>query len=318
MPRRLPALALAGGVIAALVVLPTVPASAFQPVVPLPGYRSTDQVAVDSPLHRVFVLGDDDARPGGRLLATIDARTDTLVTDPVAVAGGDFVAVDPVSHRVVLTDTDAGTLTILDGRTGATIAVSASLGLHIGQVEVDPYASRLYVLNDRHQLLTLDENGAAVGTGIPVPRSGFRLAVDFTRQKVYVPTDDRRVAVVDLEAGRVVSDIALGEVPGDVVVDPLDGKLLVSVPSAVITVDTGTDTVVGRRPMPTDAGRRLGVDIVAHTFLVRESDTAVVTITRGTANRLAVDAFGAMAVDYLLHKVYAAFADRPWVSVVHL
>ena len=59
MPRRLPALALAGGVIAALVVLPAVPASAFQPVVSLPGYRSTDQVAVDSPLHRVFVLGGD-------------------------------------------------------------------------------------------------------------------------------------------------------------------------------------------------------------------------------------------------------------------
>lgn len=322
MPRHLtlpllPTL-LVAGVVAAFVAVPAAPASAFQPVVELPGYSSTDQVAVDSPLHRVFVLGDDAARPGGRLLATIDSRTDTIVGSPVPVAGGDFVAVDPVSHRVVLTDIDAGTVTILDAATGATIATSARLGRRIGQVVVDPYAARLFVMDDQQHLLTLDEAGAAVAPTVTIPRSGTRLAVDFTRQKVYVPTDDRSVAVVDAQSDRLVGSIAIPDAVGAIVVDPLDGRAMVSTPTSVITLDTRTDVLISTLAMPNDVNRALGVDFIAHTFVVTESDSTVVTVTRGVQNRLAVDRFGAMAVDYLLHKVYSAYQHRPWASVVWL
>ncbi|MFB2555521.1 YncE family protein [Herbiconiux liangxiaofengii] len=307
----------AGAILICALAAPAPTASAFQPIVELPGFSSTDQVAVDSPLHRVFVLGDDAARRDGRLFAMIDSRTDEPIGSPVPIEGGDFIAADPVSHRVFVTDMESARISVLDGRTGALIVRSAPLGRLIGQVVVDPYAARLFVMDDQRHLITLDESGGVIRS-VTVPNAGTSVAVDFTGQKAYVPTDGRGVAVVDTEGGAVIGSVAVSGATGSIAADSLNRSVMVATAGSVVTIDTRTDIVAATTPMGYDTNRPIGVDIVGHTYLARDSDTIVFAVTGTTVRRLAVDSLGSMGVDYLLHKVYASYTNRPWVSMLAL
>ncbi|GAA2232926.1 hypothetical protein N1031_08775 [Herbiconiux moechotypicola] len=312
----MPALILAVATAGLLLVGGGTAAHASIPMVMLPGVASTDQVAVDSPLHRVFVLGDSSARPSSRVLSIIDSRTDTAVGGSLSAPGADFLATDPVGHRVYLVDGDAGTLQIVDARTGATISGPTRVGESLGAIAVDPFAERVFVTDTRHRLHVLGRDGLPVRAPVSIPDSGTNLTVDYMRSKVYVPLDRGGVSVYDESLDRVTTTIATAAPVTDLVADPLAHSVAIATPGGLSTIDTTIDTIVFAAPLPATPSRSIGVDIVSHVYYVTGDDDTVFAFQGSELTRLSWDDAGSMGVDYLLHKIYAAQLGKPWVTVV--
>lgn len=292
-------------------------AQAAAPWVTLPGTSSTNQVAVDSPLHRVFVLADSATHPTTRVLSIIDSTTDTVIGTPIPLLGGDFIADDYQTHKVFITDSKAGKVTIVDGRSGAITGTSAKLSDDLANLVVDPFNQRVFIMDAHHDLFTLDESGAPVRKMLTIPGTGTNLALDFWLDKLYVPNDlyGTGIAVIDSENSTFVTTLPVSALTGDIVADPFNHTIAVGTQTSLTTIDTRTDSVALTLPLPSAASRATSVGFISHTFFVTVGDQ-LWTLHGTTMNRLAADNIGQMAVDYLSHKVYAAYFNRPWVSVI--
>jgi len=266
--------------------------------------RSTEVLVVDAATGKL--LGTIEGTPGvhGIALApdfgmgyTGNGKGDTVTVfdlktlKPAArikVTGEspDEIVYEPVTKRVFAFNGHSANVTVIDA---ATDAVAATLALP-GKPEfaVADGKGAIYVnLEDKNALARLDaRKPAVVGTWPLAPcESPSGLAFDAADRRLFAACDDKLMAVVDADTGKLVTTLPIGEGPDGAAYDPAT-KLLFSPNGGdgtltVIHVD-GADhfTVVGSFATHKFA-RTLALDTDTHALYLPAADVEIVPAPAG-------------------------------------
>ncbi len=195
-----------------------------------------DALALDSTTSKLYIGHWESANT----VSICDTNSlDSASGEDAKVKVGKHVgalAVDPGSHAVYLTNTETGTVTILDTTTNnvaATINLEApSLG-----VAVDEAARRLYVSSieggtDQSDVVVIDTESREIIERIWLfakNTGAGSVAVDPVAHVLYVSdSGSGRVWVIDTLTNEVIDQIAVGKDPRGLTVDPETGTVYVA------------------------------------------------------------------------------------------
>ncbi|PXY32128.1 serine/threonine-protein kinase [Prauserella muralis] len=172
--------------------------------------------------------GDGDTPPADPTASRRPAAVTAAATIPVGQRP-EGVAVSPDGARVYVTNSEAGTVSVLaagDGRVVATVDV----GAEPGGVAVSPDGAVVYVADYGSDTVSvIDAGRAEVTTTIPVGPSPDRVAFAADGDRAYVTNDAAgTVTILDTVAHRVAGTVAAGPKPFDVLVSPDGGELYVA------------------------------------------------------------------------------------------
>src|SRR5262249_19615893 len=138
-------------------------------------------VVVDPNARVAYVAIGDNAS-----VAVIDTMTHAVTaTVPNAGKGPTRLAIDPIAHRLFVTNADP-TVTVID-TTNRTVVGSVALGGRPGGVAIDPASHTVYVTSgDDASLSLVDTTSLSVTGKVPVGQRPAGVAVDPPTNTAYV------------------------------------------------------------------------------------------------------------------------------------
>lgn len=238
------------------------------------------------------------------------------------------VAVDTATHSVYVTNSDDGTVSVVDADTHA-VTDTVAVGGSPGRVAVAPH--HLYVTNsDDGTVSVIDAVTHAVTATVRVGTRPTGVAVDPTTRTVYVANmNDGTVSVLDAATHAVAATVN-GRRPFGVAVDPATRSVYVTNLDAgyvtnlnagtVLVLDTGTNAVtatvgVGKAP------GAVAVDSAARAVYVTNFEDGTVSVidaaTRAVTATVSVGkAPESIAVDSGTRTVYVTHSEDDTVSVL--
>src|SRR5579883_266249 len=192
---------------------------------------------------------------GSNEVVLFDLKTNSIKTKVQAGTNPDGIVYDPASQRVFAFNGRSQNATAIDARTG----------------KVDDN------IEDKNEIVQIDSKNLTVKAhwSIAPCESPSGLAIDKENRRLFAVCDEKKMAVVDADSGKVVATPAIGEGPDAAAYDP--GKKL-----AFSSNGEGTLTVIRQKDKD--------------TYEVVEN----VTTNRGART---------MALDTLTHKIYLSAAE---------
>ncbi len=186
--------------------------------IPAPVGQDLIDLAVDAGSNRIYATNRHSD------LTVIDGASNTvLLTVPLGSDSVRFVAIHPGNHRLYITNTDANTVTVLDGAPGspteysvlATIPVETS---PIG-VAVNPVTGRIYVANhDRNTVSVIDGATNAVVATVPVSSGPASIGLVPGLSRIYVGHETGHAVTViedtDGSAGKCLNQAPTADAGG--------------------------------------------------------------------------------------------------------
>ena len=266
--------------------------------------RSTQVLVVDAATGRLLGTIEDTQGVHGIALApefgkgyTSNGKEDTVTVfdlktlKPVSKIkvtgeGPDEIIYEPVTKRVFAFNGHSSSATLIDA---VTDTVAATLALP-GKPEfaVADGKGGIYVnMEDKGELAHLDARKPAVtDTWALAPcESPSGLAFDAADRRLFAACDNRLMAVVDADTGKLVTTLPIGEGPDGADYDP--GTKLVFSPNGrdgtltVIHVDDASHfTVIGTYATHKSA-RTLALDPVSHTVYLPSADVQMIPAPAG-------------------------------------
>ena len=184
-------------------------------------------------LNRVFATAT-----GTNELVAIDMTTNRIAGRAPTGEFPDGLAYDQVDGLVLVSNKNAGTESVIDGRTLRSVA-TIKFGDEVGNVEYDQVSKLAWVAaRTPDQLVAFDPMTHRVVHRIRLPgcegAHGVYLSPD---GRAFVACErNARLAVVDLTRRRLVELVDVGADPDVLAVDPTDARLYVAAESGVVTV----------------------------------------------------------------------------------
>jgi YVTN family beta-propeller protein len=234
------------------------------------------------------------------------ASTTFTVTATIPVgAAPRGVAVDPGTHTAYVTNTDSGTVSVIDEATNAVTATIPVEGVGWG-VAVDPGTHTAYVANAATDTVwVIDEATNTVTATIPVGSNPWGVAVDPGTRTVYVTNFySGTVSVIDEATNTVTATIPVGTA-GEAVnlegvaVDPGTHTAYVANNGGygeVWVIDEATNTVTATIPVGEPTG--VAVDPGTHTaYVVNYGRVSVINEATNTVTASIPGGWGLVAVD---------------------
>ncbi len=158
------------------------------------------------------------------------------------------VGVNPITHKVYVTNASGGSVSVIDGTTDTvvkTIAVDAQPFYWVG---VMPGKNRVFVANNTSGTLSVIDGATdtVVGTVSGLSGAPEGVGVHEGRDRAYVTRSGDTLSVVDATARTVLQDVATGAFNRSVVVNPLLDRVYVSKspPDVLSVFDLATLTKV--------------------------------------------------------------------------
>ena len=243
------------------------------------------------------VVGAVTLSVGVPIAAAADSVVSTIPVASTTASATPTVVVSPDGSRLYVSDTNTGTVSVVDTATLTvlgTIPVAGPIGLAIS-----PDGSRLYVVstNPANVLVVVDTATRAAVASVPVGSSPAGIAISPDGSRVYVSnssgTGSTAVSVVDTATNTLVTSIVDAPGPRSMIVSPDGSRLYVShtAPSShdISIVSTATNAVTGTVAIGAFADAATGFAISpdgstlyaasANVGLVRVIDTATGTVT---------------------------------------
>ncbi|MEU0244605.1 YncE family protein [Streptomyces sp. NPDC006235] len=181
------------------------------------------RVAVDHLMGRAYVTD----RSGDRVsIIRISGDLPPVALDFIEVPGPLGVAVDPVSHRVYVTQPDFNSVSVVDPATKAVIS-TIPVRQQPTNIVIDAQRRRSYVANSGFNavsVIDIDTGGVA---DIDVGAGPNGLAVD-SRGDVYVTHPDGLVRLIDAGSSTVIARIPVGSQPAGLAFEPHSDRLYVA------------------------------------------------------------------------------------------
>ncbi len=196
-------------------------------------------VLVDERTHRAFV----ESRPGGYGAGTrgsigvIDTTSGALLRRVTVGLSPDGMALSTGENRVYVLNSQDGTVSVLDARSGAlvfTIALTAGgFPTGPGTLVIDERTHHAFV--DHGWIHVFDTRTGAIVALHKVSTVQGPLGIDTRTDRVFAATyRDGRVRVLDGASGRILRTIDVGIAPQDMTVDEREGRVYIVTPGAVL------------------------------------------------------------------------------------
>jgi len=190
-----------------------------------PGTPPPDKlrVAVDHLMSRAYV-----ANRGLGNVSIIGISSDPPVLSPVVtkVEGPLGVAVDPVSHRVFVTQPDHNKVSLIDATTQGVIG-SIPVGQHPTGIAIDPQKRRVYVANSGFKTVSVIDMATGSVAEIGVDASPRGVAVD-SHGAVYVTHSNGLLRVIDPGSVGATARIPVGSQPQGLAFEPHSNRIYVA------------------------------------------------------------------------------------------
>ncbi|MFI9429138.1 YncE family protein [Streptomyces achromogenes] len=181
------------------------------------------RVAVDHILSRAYVSN----RSGDRVAIVHTSTVPPVVFPvPITVHRPLGVAVDPMDHRLYVTQPDFNTVSAIDPSTHQTVATIPVRRRPSG-IAVDSPRRRVYVANSGFTTVSRIDVTTGSVVDVDVGAHPVGVAVD-PRGNVYVSHSDGSVRVIDAGSGSVTATIPVGSKPEGVAVEPHSNRVYVA------------------------------------------------------------------------------------------
>ena len=201
----------------------------------------------------------------------------------------DFMRVDEMRHRLLAAHRDAGSLDVLDLRTGK--AQSVNVG-HVQGIDFDEHGHYFCGDEQDQKLVVVDANKLSIKKEIKTPGEIDCLAYCPSNKLVYADHDDGTdVWVIDFASGKIVKTIDVGGAPEYIEFNPTDGKLYqnVKTKNTMVAIDPATNSVVSTiSTMPAESPHGLAIDRKTNRVFVAGRNGKLVAIDLKTGQQLSV------------------------------
>ena len=258
------------------------------------------------------------------LAASGPARGEAAVVATVPVGSWAMGAgFNPATNRAYVSAHNGGSLTAINGTTGAVLA-NVAVGYSAEGVGVNPVTNRIYVPLFYNSTVTV-VNGAthAIIGSVPVGQGCTGVGVNTNTNRVYVSNRlDDTLTIIDGAAGAVITTLRVGREPAGVAVNAATNRVYVCnwTDGTLSVVDGATNTLTGTIPI---GGMPYGVAVNRTTNRVyvssAEDDTlSVVDAAAGTVTAVipvGYEPYG-VAVNESVDRVYVTGRRTTELTVV--
>ena len=190
----------------------------------------------------------------------------------------DGVAYDPRDDLVLVSNKDAGSETLVEGRSGRMVR-TVQLGHEVGNVAYDPTSALAYAAaRPPDQIVAFDPTTGAITDRIRLTncRGAHGLYLQPQTEQAFVACESNaRVVLVDLRNHRQIAAASVGDNPDVLAYDSGLGRLYVAAESGIVTVFSTTPTRLHKLGQAhlADKAHSIAVDPTTHlAFFPLERD----------------------------------------------
>jgi YVTN family beta-propeller protein len=187
---------------------------------------------------------------------TTELRTLPRVVVPVLaqieMRSGQFdVALVESTGELYVGSQDVDTITVIDAADGRVVDTLAG-GFDPGSIVPDQSAGVVYVadIDDRGTggvtVIDAQSHGFVDRIQLPGTDGAWRMALDASRHRLFVTSNDGRISVVDTRARRFIRSIKVDAFPEGVAVEADEGTVFISDAGGIAGIDTETLRVLNR------------------------------------------------------------------------
>ncbi len=165
---------------------------------------------------------------GSNEVAIFDLNTLAVTKKVKAGTNPDGIVYDEFSHRVFAFNGGSKDATVIDASTGA-VAGTIALGGKPEFPVADGHGSIYDNIEDKSEIVRIDSKTLAVKAHWPIApcESPSGLAMDLEKRRLFAVCDNKMMAVVDADTGKVLATPAIGGGPDAAAFDP-GSKLIFS------------------------------------------------------------------------------------------
>lgn len=170
-------------------------------------------------------------------VVTFDPKTLTITGRIKTAANPNSMVFDPATGRLFVGHKPSKTITVIEARTGAIVG-SVPVG-GVPEFPVADGAGNVYVnIDDKSEIVQIDSRTMKIKTHWPlnpcVSPSG--LAIDTIKHRLFAACDNKMMAVVNAETGRVIKTLPSGDGPDAAAFDPGTGIVYASNGDGTLTL----------------------------------------------------------------------------------
>ena len=180
---------------------------------------------------------------GTNELVTLDASTDQVIARTPTGQFPDGVGYDPRDDLVLVSNKDAGSETVVEGRSGRMVR-TVQLGHEVGNVAYDSTSGLAYVtVRPPDQVVAFDPTSGTITDRFRLKncRGAHGLYVQPQTQQAFVACENNdEVVMLDLRNHRQIAAASVGDNPDVLAYDPGLGRLYVAAESGDVTVFSPT------------------------------------------------------------------------------
>ncbi len=213
-------------------------------------------VGVDITTNRIYAAGCNFFTGAGSMVVVIDGRTNKVITDvplnDFCSLGTQGIAVNPITHRVYVSDYDENQEVVLDGSTNQIAARVDLQGQEPVGVAVDVRSNQVWAaLDGPTGRIDILDGATNTLTGTISVGNVFvnDVAINPVTRRVYVTSQDSpsHLFVINEQTQQVITSVLIGTFANSVDVDPLTNLIFVTdaQENILAVVDGRTNTVTG-------------------------------------------------------------------------
>jgi YVTN family beta-propeller protein len=223
-----------------------------------------------------------------------------------------------VTNKIYAVNYTSGTVTVIDGATNATTAVS--VGIAPVALGVNPVTNQIYVANEGGNTVTVIDGATNTTTTVSVGSGPDAVAVNPVTNQIYVANEGGNTVTVIDGANNATTTVNVGTTPTALAVNPVTNQIYVANNNSnTVTVINGannsTITVnVGTSPAA------VAVNSVTNKIYVVNDGSNTVTVVEGATNVTSTINPGSTpvfaAINPVTNKIYVTNIGSSTVAVI--
>lgn len=238
----------------------------------IPNTKGVHGIAVADELDRGFISDGRDNQ-----VTIFDLKTLSVISNVKAGANPDGIVYDPYSKRVFAFNGRSANMTAIDAETGQ-VAGTVELGGKPEFPATDGKGNVFVNIEDKSELVRFDPKSLQIKNRWPLApcESPSGLAIDAAGRRLFPVCENKIMAVVDADSGKVIATIPTGEGTDAAAFDPGvklafssnggDGTL------TVIRQESADKYTVAQNVETRHGARTMALDLKTHTVYLSDAD----------------------------------------------
>ena len=229
----------------------------------IPNTNGVHGIAVADDLNRGFISDGRDNQ-----VTIFNLKTMGVISTVKAGTNPDGIVYDPFSQRVFAFNGRSKDMTAIDAHTGK-VAGTLPLGGKPEFPATDGQGNVYVNIEDKSELVRFDPKTLEIKNRWPLApcESPSGLAIDAKSQRLFPVCDNKMMAVVDAESGKVITTVPIGEGPDAAGFDPENKLVFSSNGEGTLTVikEESADKYAVEQNVKTQRGARtMALDLKTH------------------------------------------------------